>query len=174
MAVGRIASIFVSAEIEKNFVKLVQREVTVDDLEDMDQDGDGNIDKLEFVEYFLLCMQKVDKALLKQLHDQFEALDADGSGGLSLTDLEILTEGKLRNFLKESSTPKKLRRSQDSSMGGTTKSISRNPTEMPTKSSRAKVSEINLFSSIPEEPRFALLSTNHITSGQLSERDIQT
>jgi hypothetical protein len=79
VGIGRIANMFVSAEIEKNFSKKFRREFTLAELKSMDQNGDDEIDKLEFVQHFLLSMQKVDKALLKQLHDQFNALDADGN-----------------------------------------------------------------------------------------------
>jgi len=94
-ALGRIANIFVEHEICKANSKLLHREVTLEDLEDMNADGDGEVSPLEFVEHMLLVMNKVDQKLLDELHAQFQRLDADGSGGLEQDDLEILTRRKL-------------------------------------------------------------------------------
>mmetsp|Transcript_10464 Transcript_10464/g.22722 ORF Transcript_10464/g.22722 Transcript_10464/m.22722 type:complete len:660 (-) Transcript_10464:87-2066(-) len=94
-ALGRIANIFVEKEIQKSNRKLLEREVTVEDLERMNADGDGEVSPLEFVEYMLKAMNKVDQALLEDLHSQFQKLDADGSGGLESDDLVLLTEQKL-------------------------------------------------------------------------------
>ena len=94
-ALGRIANIFVEREIRKNNAKLLRREVTLEDLETMNDDGDGEVSPLEFVEHMLKSMNKVDQALLDDLHHQFEVLDADGSGGLQEDDIVILTERKL-------------------------------------------------------------------------------
>ena len=95
---GRIANIFVEREIRKANIKLLHREVTLEDLEAMNADGDGEVSPLEFVEHMLLVMNKVDQQLLDELHAQFHRLDADGSGGLQQDDLEILTERKLKEF----------------------------------------------------------------------------
>lgn len=95
-ALGRIANIFVEQEIAKANSKLLKREVTLEDLEIMNADGDGEVSPLEFVEHMLKVMHKVDQNLLDELHDQFEKLDADGSGGLQQDDLELLTERKLK------------------------------------------------------------------------------
>jgi hypothetical protein len=81
--------------IQKSNAKLLKREVTLEDLEAMNADGDGEVSPLEFVEHMLLVMNKVDQKLLDELHAQFERLDADGSGGLQQDDLEILTRRKL-------------------------------------------------------------------------------
>lgn len=94
-ALGRIANIFVEREIRKSNAKLLRREVTLEDLETMNDDGDGEVSPLEFVEHMLKSMNKVDQALLDDLHRQFEVLDADGSGGLQEDDIIILTERKL-------------------------------------------------------------------------------
>lgn len=76
MAIGKIADIFIDAEIQKSRSKLVSREMSPGDLAMMDQDGDNNISLLEFVEHFLLRMQKVDPELLRQIHNQFSCLDS--------------------------------------------------------------------------------------------------
>ncbi len=46
MAVARIADIYILAELYKNVSKLLQREMTLEDLQVMDQDKDDNIGNL--------------------------------------------------------------------------------------------------------------------------------
>ena len=100
-SLGRIANIFVEKEIAKANKRLLNREVTLEDLEEMNADGDGEVSLLEFVEHMLKSMHKVDQTLLDELHKQFEHLDADGSGGLQQDDIEILTERKLSERRQE-------------------------------------------------------------------------
>lgn len=94
-SLGKIANIFIEKEIAKSNDKLLKSELTLEDLERMNADGDGEVSVLEFVEFMLKSMNKVDQNLLDDLHRQFYALDADGSGGLQKEDLDILTEQKL-------------------------------------------------------------------------------
>lgn len=98
MSIANIVDYFVDKEIRKNELKLLRREVTVEDLEMMDVDEDDHVDLLEFVQYFLIAMKKVDKELLNQLHKKFKQLDADGSGGLQKADLDILSARKLKTM----------------------------------------------------------------------------
>ena len=94
-AMGRVANVFVEQEISKTNKKLLKSELTLDDLEEMNVDGDGEVSLLEFVEFMLKSMNKVDQKLLDELHAQFFKLDADGSGALQEEDLELLAAQKL-------------------------------------------------------------------------------
>lgn len=87
IAIGKIATFFIDKEIEKFNAKLLRRDITLQDLEAMNTDGDGEVGKLEFIQYFLVTMKKVEPELLDQLHAQFQNLDEDGSGGLEIADL---------------------------------------------------------------------------------------
>ena len=94
-ALGRVANGFVEREIAKTNEKLLKSELTVEDLEKMNVDGDGEVSLLEFVEFMLKSMNKVDQKMLDDLHNQFYKLDADGSGALQEEDLELLASQKL-------------------------------------------------------------------------------
>ena len=94
-ALGRVANGFVEREITKTNEKLLKSELTIEDLERMNVDGDGEVSLLEFVEFMLKSMNKVDQKMLDDLHAQFYRLDADGSGALQEDDLELLTSRKL-------------------------------------------------------------------------------
>lgn len=87
---GDIASSIANRGIDEAQQDLFNSKVTVHDLIAMDVDGDGHVTKLEYFEFMLKAMKKVDQDLLDKLHAQFAELDADQSGTLEVSDLEIL------------------------------------------------------------------------------------
>jgi len=54
------------------------------------QDDNGSVTVDEYIIFILRTMGKVDDETLGLLRDQFEALDADGSGDLDGRDVELL------------------------------------------------------------------------------------
>jgi len=54
-------------------------------------DDDGVVSPEEYIIHNLKKMDKVDDETIQLLRDQFEALDADGSGELDADDVELLT-----------------------------------------------------------------------------------
>lgn len=65
-----------------------------EDLMAMDADGDGVVTRLEYIEFMLLSMGRVDKPILERLHKMFDRLDADGSGTLEPDDLMLISNRK--------------------------------------------------------------------------------
>ncbi|GMH75128.1 hypothetical protein TL16_g06660 [Triparma laevis f. inornata] len=94
-ALAGIVNIFIEEEINRANAKLMGRELTIEDLEQMNTDDDGEVSQLEFVEFMLKTMKKVDQALLDDLHAQFRKMDADNSGSLQKSDLELIAKRKL-------------------------------------------------------------------------------
>ena len=90
-----VVNVFVEEEIKKANAKLMSRELTMEDLDNMNTDDDGEVSELEFIEFMLKTMKKVDKALLDDLHRQFRKMDADGSGSLQKADLELIAKRKI-------------------------------------------------------------------------------
>jgi potassium channel subfamily K, other eukaryote len=70
--------------------------ISLADLQAMDTDDDGNVSRAEFLEFMLLAMNKVDKALLEELRAHFDRLDSDRSGALSKDDLIALARRQLK------------------------------------------------------------------------------
>lgn len=89
---GNIARAFADRDLQQAEKDLFNSKVTVDDLIAMDVDGDGHVTKLEYFEFMLKAMGKVDQDVLDKLHAQFKRLDADNSGTLEISDLEILAQ----------------------------------------------------------------------------------
>jgi Ca2+-binding EF-hand superfamily protein len=71
------------------------KELTMEDLEVMDEDGDGQVTQIEFLEFMLVAMNKVDSETVKGLKEYFHRLDRDGNGTLSKDDLVDTVKGKL-------------------------------------------------------------------------------
>jgi Ca2+-binding EF-hand superfamily protein len=50
----------------------------------MDEDGDGGISQTEYVLFNLIARRAIDPEVVKQLKEQFSAMDVDGSGALEI------------------------------------------------------------------------------------------
>ena len=61
----------------------------------IEQDDDGTVTPEEYIIFNLKKMGKVDEETLLLLKDQFRALDADNSGELDMSDIEMLTKASL-------------------------------------------------------------------------------
>mmetsp|Transcript_31655 Transcript_31655/g.38772 ORF Transcript_31655/g.38772 Transcript_31655/m.38772 type:complete len:430 (-) Transcript_31655:125-1414(-) len=94
--VGGVATFVIDSKMNKFLRSLESRTLTVRDLELMDTDGDGQVTKLEFMEFLLLAMEKVDRELLDALHTQFDRFDEHGEGTLSKADLKRAVLKKLK------------------------------------------------------------------------------
>mmetsp|Transcript_17688 Transcript_17688/g.41274 ORF Transcript_17688/g.41274 Transcript_17688/m.41274 type:complete len:300 (+) Transcript_17688:194-1093(+) len=77
---------------------LAMQELSPDDLEIMDTDGDGVVTRAEFLEYMLVALNKVDKEFIEELRDHFKRLDVDGTGSLSKNDLIEQARRKLQRI----------------------------------------------------------------------------
>ena len=88
-AVGSVANAIVMEEQIKRQQWLMSRDLTVADLALMNTDEDGDVSKLEYVEYMLKAMKVVDQNLLDNIHASFKKLDSDGNGTLQRLDIEL-------------------------------------------------------------------------------------
>lgn len=93
-----VASFIIDQRQSRYRRNLVERhELTAEDLEVMDEDGDGRVDRAEFLEFMLVAMNKVDKDLIEELRLHFSSLDSDGTGVLSKGDLIANARRKLHD-----------------------------------------------------------------------------
>jgi len=81
--VGGVASWVIQKKRARFLQLLRSRELTLKDLATMDNDGDGKVSMLDYIEFMLVAMDKVDRELLDALRCQFQKLDELGTGELS-------------------------------------------------------------------------------------------
>ena len=74
--------------------KFLQRELALSDLEEMDDDGDGQVSEADFMSFMLLAMGKADKRSIVEIRKLFAKLDRDESGTLDRDDLVLIAEQK--------------------------------------------------------------------------------
>lgn len=72
-------------------------ELTMRDLEAMDDDGDGKVSRAEYLEFMLVAMGKVDEDLIARLRLQFERLDVAETGVIEKEDLLIVARRKMKS-----------------------------------------------------------------------------
>jgi len=84
---GQIAVSMTERRIQAAKEKLLNRKVTLEDLQKMDADQSGQVSELEFLLFMLLQMGQVEKPLIDELRKQFDALDATREGTLDRNDL---------------------------------------------------------------------------------------
>jgi Ion channel len=73
------------------------KELTMLDIEIMDTNGDGKIDRAEYLEFMVLAMAKVDQPLLDDLRTQFNRLDVAKTGYLDRDNMKAMAKKKLRS-----------------------------------------------------------------------------
>lgn len=77
---------------EINKRKVLKANISMEELFDMDADGDGTVTQLEYLSYMLVKLSKADEDDIKTILAQFRKLDRDGSGVLNQKDLQRLNK----------------------------------------------------------------------------------
>jgi len=85
---GSIAGGIVEMDTRKQEEKFLERELTLSDIEAMDEDHDDKVSPEEFLTFMLVAMQKVDRETIDQIMDVFHKLDETGDGHLTKDDLK--------------------------------------------------------------------------------------
>ena len=92
---GTVANFIVERRRAVYQKRVWSQELKVGDLQIVDWDRDGEVSKLDYVEFMVLTL-KVDPDLLNELHQQFDQLDTNRSGSLTKQDLERLAKKRLK------------------------------------------------------------------------------
>ena len=70
----------------------MDRKMTLEDLDEMDTNDDGEVDLFEFMSFMLSKMGKVDIEMMNYLKDLFESLDETLSNTIQKADLLLLAQ----------------------------------------------------------------------------------
>lgn len=99
---GNVASSLVERRQAKVFNEIINREITMESLLEMDDDGNGKVSREEYVQFMLMEMGLVEPEEFDELYAQFKRLDANGNGYLDKKDLHLVA--KHRQALSSSSS----------------------------------------------------------------------
>ena len=100
---GRVASTYLDRKQRKMEKKFLRHSLTLADIQTMDTDNDGKVDKAEFLRFMLVTLQRVEEDEIKTLMDLFNKLDKDKNGTLSAADLKENAGRRLRESIGVSS-----------------------------------------------------------------------
>ena len=68
-------------------------------IKEMDRNGDGEVSRLEYMEFMLVEMKLVDSSVLSELHEQFDRLDMTMSDSLTKDDLIAMARLNKKSWL---------------------------------------------------------------------------
>ncbi|GMI13519.1 hypothetical protein TrVE_jg11289 [Triparma verrucosa] len=91
---GDIANHFIEKKQQAALEKILKKKITVEDFKKFDIDGDGRIEKTEFVLKKLMLMDMIKAEDIERCEEEFEAMDADDSGEITMEDLEMYIENR--------------------------------------------------------------------------------
>lgn len=84
---ARIASIYMNRKSRQAEKRFMSRTLTLGDLECMDINRDGEVEKGEFLAFMLVALQKVNQDDIDEIMTLFDHLDRDKNGTLTKNDL---------------------------------------------------------------------------------------
>jgi hypothetical protein len=91
---GSIAGSVIERKQRQAMEKILHKRITIDDFAKFDLDGDGRVEKSEFIIQKLILMKLLDPADVRRCEAEFEIMDEDDSGEITLSDLEIFLQKK--------------------------------------------------------------------------------
>jgi len=89
---GDIAGYFIEAKQMEALERILKKKITVEDFEKFDMDGDGKIERSEFVLRKLMLMGILNDDDVIRVEEEFDVMDADGSGEIDMDDLKLWME----------------------------------------------------------------------------------
>ncbi|GMI40565.1 hypothetical protein TrCOL_g7860 [Triparma columacea] len=89
---GDIAGYFIEAKQKEALERILKKKITMEDFEEFDMDGDGKIEKSEFVLRKLMLMGILHNEDVIRVEKEFDVMDVDGSGEIDMDDLRAWME----------------------------------------------------------------------------------
>ena len=94
-SIGRYAAAMAEEEERRQLQAFVARGVSQELIDAIDTDGDGTVERQEFIEYCLLALGKVNQRDLLELNELYSTMDCDQSGTIDREDIDSCSvEGK--------------------------------------------------------------------------------
>ncbi|GMH76070.1 hypothetical protein TL16_g06962 [Triparma laevis f. inornata] len=107
---GDVASYFVEQKKKEALEKILTKRITMADFEKFDLDGDGQIERTEFIVRKLLLMGILQEDDVARVEEEFDKMDEDGSGEITMDDLKL--------YLEKEEEGRRVRKEMESGKGG--------------------------------------------------------
>jgi potassium channel subfamily K len=85
--VAGISGYIIDAKQQQLIQRSLNRKLRISDILEMDEDSDGEVDKLEFLTKMLVRLRKCEQDDIDEILQRFDDLDIDGSGALDMKDI---------------------------------------------------------------------------------------
>ena len=106
LIIGDLTVLLTKRRVEMAQQQVINQQITLDKFKEMDIDESGEVDLMEFVEFMLISLGKVDRELLEQIKSRFKKLDVDKSGNLTKEDLILLAQKRMDRLSSQISSPR--------------------------------------------------------------------
>ena len=106
LIIGDLTVLLTKRRVEMAQQQVINQLITLDKFKEMDIDESGDVDLLEFVEFMLISLGKVDRELLEQIKCRFKKLDVDKSGNLTKEDLILLAQKRMDRLKVRMTSPR--------------------------------------------------------------------
>jgi len=93
---GNFAHLFVKTNMDAKLKAVVEKGVTENMIKAMDVDGNGDVDRAEFLQFMLIKMGKVDVQSMRELNVMFDSVDLTKSGTLTMADVVAAQERRIK------------------------------------------------------------------------------
>ena len=94
---GQFSGVIIKQKAQTLEKEFLNRQLTFQDLREMDTEGNNSVSYAEFLTFMLQTMGKVEKDDIKQIKDLYERLDSDHNNSLTIDDLEKKAYGQSGN-----------------------------------------------------------------------------
>ncbi|KAL3809946.1 hypothetical protein ACHAXA_011388 [Cyclostephanos tholiformis] len=91
---GNVATHIVEKRRDEFTKRLWSAEMTMEDIEALDEDHEGGVSEVEYIKFMLVAMRKIDGELFDDLRYRFHQLDPTGDGKITQKDLVLMAKRK--------------------------------------------------------------------------------
>lgn len=97
-----VASVYMRSQRRRAELKFLSRTMTIYDMQAMDENNDGEVQKSEFLAFMLVALNKVDQEDITEIMSLFDKLDVSKTGSIGMKDLAVSRSMIFRDVLGDS------------------------------------------------------------------------
>lgn len=95
--IARLTVVYLRHKARSGEYEYYNRQISENDIELMDIEGDSNVGYDEFMVFMLVAMGKVTPEDIQSLEELYQRIDADNDGAIKLEDLFAIAYGETKD-----------------------------------------------------------------------------